>query len=80
VVGSARDRIGVTPKRFARIVRFSGALLVLGRVETIASAAVELAYYDQAHMYRDFDEFGGMAPGAFLRAPRYAGSSSLAES
>jgi len=74
-----RDRLGITPKRFARIVRFSNALSVIGREENIASAAAELAYYDQAHMYRDFEEFAGMTPGAFLAASRYAGTSSLAE-
>jgi AraC-like DNA-binding protein len=74
-----RSRIGVTPKRFARIVRFSNALSLLGEIENIASAAAELSYYDQAHMYRDFDEFAGMTPGAFLAAERYPGSSSLAE-
>jgi len=74
-----RSRIGVTPKRFARIVRFSNALSLLGDIENIASAAAELSYYDQAHMYRDFDEFAGMTPGAFLGAQRYAGTSSLAE-
>jgi AraC-like DNA-binding protein len=74
-----RSRIGVTPKRYARIVRFSNALSILGNVESIASAAAELSYYDQAHMYRDFEEFAGMTPGAFLSARRYAGSASLAE-
>jgi len=74
-----RSRLGVTPKRFARIVRFSNALSLLGRIENIAFAAAELSYYDQAHMYRDFVEFAGMTPGAFLGAQRYAGTSSLAE-
>jgi AraC-like DNA-binding protein len=74
-----RSRFGVTPKRFARIVRFSNALSVLGQLENIAFAAADLSYYDQAHMYRDFDEFAGMTPGAFLGAQRYAGTSSLAE-
>ncbi len=74
-----RSRVGVTPKRFARIVRFHNALSMLEQVQSIASVATELSYYDQAHMYRDFDDFAGMTPGAFLAARRYAGSSSLAE-
>ncbi len=74
-----RNVVGVTPKRFARIVRFSNALTVLGTGRNIASSAAELSYFDQAHMYRDFEEFAGMAPGAFLAANRYAGTSSLAE-
>jgi AraC-like DNA-binding protein len=74
------DAFGVTPKRFARIVRFRNALSHLGREESIAGAAAELGYYDQSHMYRDFEEFGGIAPGAFLSAERYPDSASLAES
>ncbi|MBV8638446.1 MAG: AraC family transcriptional regulator [Candidatus Eremiobacteraeota bacterium] len=72
------DRVGVTPKRFARIVRFRNALAGLQRA-SIADTAAELAYYDQAHMHRDFAEFAGMTPGAFIAANRYPGSPSLAE-
>ncbi|HEX3457729.1 MAG TPA: helix-turn-helix domain-containing protein, partial [Candidatus Baltobacteraceae bacterium] len=74
-----RERIGVTPKRFARMVRFHSALEMLGRSSSIALTASELAYYDQAHMHRDFEEFAGMTPGAFLQARRYGESASLAE-
>jgi AraC-like DNA-binding protein len=74
------DRVGVSPKRFARIVRFHDALSQLGRGGSIAATAADLAYYDQAHMYRDFAEFAGMTPGEFIAANRYPGSPSLAES
>lgn len=74
------DRVGLTPKRYARIVRFHGAISLLGRTESIAAAAADLRYYDQAHMYRDFAEFAEMTPGDFLAARRYPGSPSLAES
>ena len=73
------DYTGVTPKLFARIVRFHHALALLGRRESIAAASAELAYYDQSHMYRDFAEFAGMTPRAFISATRYPGSASLAE-
>ncbi|HEY2476948.1 MAG TPA: AraC family transcriptional regulator [Candidatus Cybelea sp.] len=75
-----RNRTGLTPKHFARIVRFDSALSLLGKTNDIARVAAELEYYDQAHMYRDFGEFAGMTPGAFLSGPRYPGSASLAES
>ncbi len=75
-----RDRTGLTPKRFARIVRFRNALSLLHRSEKIAAVAAELAYYDQAHMYRDFAEFARLTPGEFVSATRYPESPSLAES
>jgi AraC-like DNA-binding protein len=74
-----RVHTGVTPKRFARIVRFHHALALLGGNESIAGVAADLGYYDQAHMYRDFEEFAKMTPGAFLSAKRYPASVSLAE-
>ncbi|HEY6486717.1 MAG TPA: helix-turn-helix domain-containing protein [Candidatus Cybelea sp.] len=72
-------RTGVTPKRFARIVRFRRALSLLGSTESIITAAAEAGYYDQAHMYRDFGEFAGLTPGEFLGATRYPNSASVAE-
>ena len=74
-----RDGTGLTPKRFARIVRFHSALSLLHRTEQIAAVAAELAYYDQAHMYRDFAEFAQLTPGDFVAARRYPESPSLAE-
>jgi AraC-like DNA-binding protein len=74
-----RDHTGLTPKRFARIVRFHNALSLLHQSEKIAAVAAELAYYDQAHMYRDFAEFARLTPGEFVSARRYPESPSLAE-
>jgi len=74
-----RDGTGLTPKRFARIVRFHSALSILHRTEQIAAVAAELSYYDQAHMYRDFAEFAQLTPGDFVAARRYPESPSLAE-
>lgn len=74
-----REYTGLSPKRFARIVRFQHALALLGGGEDIATVAAELGYYDQPHMYRDFAEFARMSPGEFLSANRYPASASLAE-
>lgn|SRR5579884_403219 len=70
---------GITPKRYARIVRFHNALTQVSRDGKIANAAADFGYADQSHMYRDFNQFAGMSPGAFLAAARYPGSLSLAE-
>jgi AraC-like DNA-binding protein len=74
-----RQELGVTPKRFARIVRFHHALWALTNSSTASAAAIDLGYFDQPHLYRDFEEFAGMTPGAFMAATRYEGSLSLAE-
>jgi AraC-like DNA-binding protein len=74
------DGTGLTPKRFARIVRFHSALSLLHHTERIAPVAAELGYYDQAHMYRDFREFARLTPGEFMSATRYPQSPNLAES
>jgi AraC-like DNA-binding protein len=74
-----RSELGITPKRFARIVRFHHALRALARGATPGAAALELQYFDQAHLHRDFEEFARMTPGQFLTATRYAGSASIAE-
>lgn len=61
-----RDEVGMTPKRFARLQRFRVALSsVRARpVRPLAEVAVASGYADQAHMTRDFVEFGGVTPGA----------------
>lgn len=74
-----RRELGVAPKRFARIVRFHHALQTLAQTRMPSAAAADLGYFDQAHLYRDFDEFAGMTPGAFLAATHYGGSVSIVE-
>ncbi|HEV3153740.1 MAG TPA: helix-turn-helix domain-containing protein [Candidatus Baltobacteraceae bacterium] len=74
-----RGVAGVTPKRYARILRFHRAASRLVEVPSISGAAMELGYFDQAHLHRDFVEFAGMTPSAFVGARRYAQSLSLAE-
>ena len=73
------ERVGVTPKRFARVIRFHNAISVLGETGDIAEAAADLEYFDQSHLYRDFAEFARMTPAEMLAARRYPGSASLAE-
>jgi AraC-like DNA-binding protein len=74
-----RFEVGITPKRFARIVRFHNALRALNDGATPSATAFDLAYFDQAHLHRDFQEFARMTPGEFLATTRYPGSPSLAE-
>ena len=51
-----------------RIYRFNRMLAQLQRPQraSLAELADACGYYDQAHFNRDFRDFAGMAPGAYL--------------
>jgi AraC-like DNA-binding protein len=75
-----RDLVGVTPKLYARIHRFSRTLSRLGHWPgTLSELAQECGYYDQPHMNAEFRALSGLAPREFLTSIRYPGSVSLAE-
>lgn len=60
-----KQRIGMPPKLFARIIRFSKAYRLRENFprKTWTSIAHECGYFDQMHFIRDFKEFAGVAPG-----------------
>jgi len=63
-----RGAVGVSPKQFARLVRFERAVRaahedVRGSWANIAAAA---GYYDQAHLIGEFHSISGVTPRAFL--------------
>ncbi|MEO1367232.1 MAG: helix-turn-helix domain-containing protein [Acidobacteriota bacterium] len=62
-----RDQLGVTPKRYARLVRFRAALDRLDPSISLADLAHGLGYADQAHMNRDFRSLAGCSPTAVIR-------------
>lgn len=63
----ARD-VGLTPKFFARIVRFQHVFAAWrSDPTTLSSVAQECGYFDHAHLVRDFRELAGVPP-ATLRA------------
>ena len=62
-----RDQVGVTPKLFARILRFQHAIALIDREPSWASIAQHAGYYDQAHLVRDFQQFAGASPTEFTR-------------
>ena len=55
-------RIGVTPKRFAAILRFAAAYRALGAGAELAATALAHGYFDQAHLNRDFLRLAGAPP------------------
>ncbi len=70
-----KNRIGLSPKFFSRLVRFSRAWLLKETQPDIhwLQLAHECGYYDQMHFIRDFREFTGANPSqieaALLNAP-----------
>lgn len=61
--------VGLTPKTFARLSRFR---MVMDRLEDPAAEswvgiAIDRGYFDHAHLVRDFNQFTGEAPEAFLK-------------
>ena len=69
LVARFNKEIGVGPKAIARMVRFGRALAIAqaARCPDWAELAVECGYADQAHLVREFREFAGKSPMAFLK-------------
>ncbi len=64
-----RERVGLGPKTFARLVRFQRALALLRRPSpTLAAIAACCGYFDQAHLVRDFRQFAHASPSRFRAA------------
>ncbi len=63
-----KQKIGVSPKMFSRIIRFQKLLKSLesGGSEGLLDKALEFGYYDQAHMVHEFKEFAGKSPTTFI--------------
>ena len=63
-----REHVGLPPKLLARILRFDRVIALLRHAEPErwAEVAYDCGYYDQAHFNRDFRQFAGSTPGAFL--------------
>ncbi|MBX9600909.1 MAG: helix-turn-helix transcriptional regulator [Bryobacteraceae bacterium] len=57
------ERVGLSPKTLARILRFRAALQEGSRPgATWADVAQACGYFDQSHLIRDFREFAGAPP------------------
>lgn len=61
-----RSNVGLSPKHYYRVQRFSSALSRLARGSAkLADVAATTGYADQAHMSREFRELAGIAPSAY---------------
>jgi len=70
-------QIGISPKQLGKVIRLQTALQMLlnGQSENLTHIAYESDYYDQAHFIKDFKEFTGITPKAFLEHNEMALSS-----
>jgi AraC-like DNA-binding protein len=60
-------QVGVSPKMLARIRRFQRVFQAWrDDPRSLSRVAVECGYFDQPHLIRDFRDFAGSAPAAFL--------------
>ena len=61
-------QIGISPKQLGKLIRLQTALKMLlnKEGEKLSNIAYESEYYDQAHFIKDFKEFTGINPAAFL--------------
>lgn len=61
---TCKDRIGLPPKLFARLTRFSKAYRLKESQAEMnwTMIAYECGYFDQMHLIRDFKEFAGTTP------------------
>ncbi len=59
--------VGITPKRYARVLRFNALLPRIVRVgpRDWAQVAVEGGYFDQSHLSHEFKRLAGMTPAAY---------------
>lgn len=70
-----QQRIGLPPKHFSRMVRFSQAWIMKEQQPGVSwiNIAHECGYFDQMHLIRDFHEFAGANPSSieqeFLKSP-----------
>lgn len=78
-VDAFRRHTGITPKRYARMLRFRRTLSLLQSGRTMSQVALSAGYFDQSHFNADFREFAAMTPSEFIRGCRYPGSESLQE-
>lgn len=66
---SFSDYYGISPKKFARIIRYQHALSLLTQCapQSLTDIAFQLDYSDQSHFLRDFKAHNFLGPSKFLK-------------
>lgn len=63
-----QDAVGVGPRAYRRLLRFHSLTKAIAHAGAPdwAALALDVGYYDQAHMIREFREFSGLTPRTYL--------------
>jgi Helix-turn-helix domain len=74
-----KKQIGLSPKQLSKVIRLQATLKMLlnQTTEAFTDIAYENEFYDQAHFIKDFKEFTGLTPKAFLKDEKMALSALL---
>jgi transcriptional regulator GlxA family with amidase domain len=64
-----KSAVGISPKTFAKVIRFKNALHCLNnsRDNDLLSVAIACGYYDHTHLIRDFKILSGEVPTHFRK-------------
>ena len=69
---SFAEQVGVTPKRYCRLIRFQQVVREIASQRSVDWASIALAggFCDQTHLIHEFRAFSGLSPEAFLQSER----------
>lgn len=73
-----KSAVGISHKKYQRILRFEESLKQLVNISyrELGAIAYELKFTDQSHFIKDFTEFSGMSPYAFVKRKSVGAESS----
>lgn len=73
-----KSTIGISPKKYQRILRFEKALTTLSTASysDLTAISYDLNFSDQAHFINDFKNFSGISPYEFVRNNKIGSESS----
>ncbi len=72
------QQVGLTPKRYARVLRFQHAMRMLNHgSSSLADISSACGLFDQAHLVREFRAMADLTPGQMLSARRAEGALTL---
>jgi AraC-like DNA-binding protein len=76
-----KDRTGVNPKLFSRLIRFDNAFRTKNAKPSLdwLSIAIDCNYYDYQHLVRDYKDFTGYSPTVFHALDTPEGSLGMSE-